>query len=523
MHSETTIRIFIAEDEPIILNNIAKKASKAGAWVEIAGLAESGSEALSGLSASPADILITDIEMPGMNGLELIRTVRELYPQMKIVILSGYSNFEYARTALRYGVNDYLLKPVAQETLTELLTKLGKEIAQEKSRGRRDILSMALNGSIAASDFPASLTEGCFYLMSLTLGNYAGNYALHYGTTEISEEYLKLWDRFQLADCLDGFSELTHAWLIDEAYPLCKFAILHSTKGQLSVGRLRLVMEQYCSRQFSAYPYLLLVYPRPITCHEIWDTAKKLRQTALELSRPFARDACLSDEIADKRNAALAEINQATGVMKNLSPTALLPYAERATGEFLDKAYPSQLLLKFVSEVFTCVEAAFMADSSLCRTSAAAVYGGFYSCPDKETFLKMFTDQLQRLLTENSTSLGSDNLCEKITGYIQAHYCSRLSLNDISEHFGYTSSYINRIFKKELGISPLQYITDLKIKKAKELLRVEQPMDIQDIAAAIGYDDARYFSRVFKSETGMTPSAFSSAREDAFSSAMESD
>lgn len=510
MQSDTPIRIFIAEDEPIILHNIAKKASQAGAWVEIAGLAESGSEALTGLSASPADILITDIEMPGMNGLELIRTVRELYPQMKIVILSGYSNFEYARTALRYGVNDYLLKPVAQETLTELLTKLSEEIMGEKSSKRREILSMALNGSMTATDFPASLTEGCFYLVSLTLGNYAG----HYGSPEITAEYLKLWDSFNLSDCLDGFSELTHAWMIDDTYALCKFAILHSTKGQLSVGRLRLMMEQYCNKQFSAQPYLLLLFPTPISCHEIWVTAKKLRQTALEFSRPFVREACLSDEMADRCNTATAEITQATGVIKNLSPAAAIQYAERTVEQFVDKNYPSQQLLKFVSEVFSCMEAAFMADGNLCRTAAAAIYAGFYSCPDKETFVKTFAAHLERLLTETRPSLSTDNLCGKITAYIQANYCSRLSLNDISEHFGYTSSYINRIFKKELGISPLQYITDLKIKKAKELLRVAQPMDIQDIAAAIGYEDARYFSRVFKNETGMTPTAFSVAQED---------
>ena len=111
------------------------------------------------------------------------------------------------------------------------------------------------------------------------------------------------------------------------------------------------------------------------------------------------------------------------------------------------------------------MEAAFMADRNLCR-AAAAIYAGFYSCPDKETFVKTFAAHLERLLAKTSPSLSADNLCGKITAYIQANYCSRLSLNDISEHFGHTSSYINRIFKKELGISPLQYITDLNIIRA---------------------------------------------------------
>ncbi|MDO4276844.1 MAG: response regulator [Eubacteriales bacterium] len=510
MHSDSPIHIFIAEDEPIILNNIAKKAAKAGDWVEIAGMAESGSEALSMLESVSADILITDIEMPGMNGLELIRTVRELYPRMKIVILSGYSNFEYARTALRYGVNDYLLKPVPQETITELLEKLSEQITEEKSIRKREILSMALNGNMTPSEFPASLSEGCFYLVSLTVGNYAG----HYGTPEISGKYLSIWNEFVLSDCLHGFPELTHAWLIDETYALCKFAILHCTGGKLSVGRLRLVLEQYCTQQFSGIPFFLLLSPQPVSCHEIWDTAKKLRRIVLEFSRPFIQEACVADEIKDIRSTAAAEITQAAGVIKNLSCPAFIQYAEQSAKNFLNQEYPSHLLLRFVSEVFASAQTVFMADAQLCRTTASSIYGDFYSCSDKETFLKMFTDRLEQLFLENNPALTGDNLCSKITAYIQSHYCTRLSLNDLSEHFGYTSSYINRIFKKELGIPPLQYITNLKMQKAKELLRMEQPMDIQDVAAAIGYEDARYFSRVFKNETGMTPTAFSAGQEE---------
>ncbi len=84
------------------------------------------------MSQNPCDILITDIEMPGINGLELINQVQKFYPCTRIVILSGYSNFEYARTAIRYGVVDYLLKPVSFPVLSELFAKLADEIRQEK-------------------------------------------------------------------------------------------------------------------------------------------------------------------------------------------------------------------------------------------------------------------------------------------------------------------------------------------------------------------------------------------------------
>lgn len=104
MSTNATITVIVTEDEPIILNNIVKKVENSSESVSVIGKAQSGNETLALLAVSQPDILITDIEMPGINGLELICQVRERYPGIHIVILSGYSNFEYARTAIKYKV-----------------------------------------------------------------------------------------------------------------------------------------------------------------------------------------------------------------------------------------------------------------------------------------------------------------------------------------------------------------------------------------------------------------------------------
>ena len=165
------ITVIIAEDEPVILHNIAKKVENTDGGFRVIRKAANGLEVLALLERQIPDILITDIEMPGMNGLQLIGEVTARYPSVRIVILSGYHNFEYARTAMRYGVKEYLLKPVVQSDLSTVLLKLAAQILQDKKNQERNILSKAIShvGEEAAS--PACFQGKSFLLSLITLGN----------------------------------------------------------------------------------------------------------------------------------------------------------------------------------------------------------------------------------------------------------------------------------------------------------------------------------------------------------------
>ena len=91
---------------------------------------------------------------------------------------------------------------------------------------------------------------------------------------------------------------------------------------------------------------------------------------------------------------------------------------------------------------------------------------------------------------------------------MEKNYSQQVSMTDLSECFGYTASYINRLFKKEYGTSPIQYQTVLRMSRAKEILLKNPDINIKSVAQSVGYEDSRYFSRIFKNETGMTPSAW---------------
>lgn len=425
------ITVFVTEDEPIILGNIVKKVERAGDSIRVCGQATTGEDTLRKFQDILPDILITDIEMPGMNGLDLIRSVRESYPQVHIVILSGYSNFEYARTAIKYGVDDYLLKPASQDEISRLLDKISAPILESRRQQERNILSMAIQGDAPLDSMPSSFSDGSFLLAHITLGGppvFLNSAALPSRPAFLSSAP-DLWGRLDLSGLFSpaGIPGADYFWLIDEHYPLQKFLILHIKELQADIRFTARRLHQHMGKQLENMPYFILWMASPLSCRELWLAA------------------------------SLFQLPEAQ--------------VQKARCQFCEKMVFSRT------------------NAELCAA---------------------FEDILKELLKASPLEAGSEQLCLKIQEYLADNYQKKLSVSDLPEKFGYTPSYINRMFKKEFGCPPLQYLTGLRIEQAKKLL--EKEIDIKLIASATGYEDARYFSRVFKNETGMTPSQWTSKR-----------
>lgn len=200
------ISVVIAEDEPLILNNIAKKVENSAECFKVIHKASNGMEVLEFLKKQLPDILITDIEMPGMNGLQLISEVTACFPSVRIIILSGYNNFEYARAAMHYGVKEYLLKPVVQSDLNNVLSKLEEEIRQSKKNMERNILSKAIS-DVKNEEMPPACFAGKSFLLSLiTLGNLPSKHVQPHYTAFLPS----LWKKIDFAVCIDSLTSVRH-------------------------------------------------------------------------------------------------------------------------------------------------------------------------------------------------------------------------------------------------------------------------------------------------------------------------
>ena len=510
--------VLAAEDEPVILNNIVKKIEKSALGITVCGKAHSGQEALDLLHASHFDILITDIEMPGMSGLELIRRAKEDFPDLHIIVLRGYSNFEYARTALRYGVEDYLLKPVEQKTLEGVLSSLCLQIEDERAVRNREILSLALNDS-PDHDAPFMFSDSGFLLSLITLGTLppkdADSAAL------VSERsYRALWQDAALAECFHPVSSVQHLWLIDEHSPQQKFLILHLKDSSLSAEYLSMIMKKHLAAHLNGMPFLVLSCSQPISYKELWTRARFLRSAVRSAACPFRQEALCIDAAPSESDASARQPDSAA-VLKDMNllfsldtESAFLQYVRDLLPEVLDR--PLSVLHQMVRVVFEAVSQCFQIDPQDCSGAAAAFFSRLISMKSADECRMCLETSLKELWKTASAHTGSTTLCAKIAQYLEINLREQISLTALAQRFGYTPSYLNRIFKKEYGVSPLQYLTDLRISRAKELLLRHPDISIKTVASSVGYEDSRYFSRIFKNETGMTPSAWTEREKSGF-------
>ena len=452
--------VLAAEDEPVILNNIAKKIERVSPRISVSGKAHSGQEALDLLHERHFDILVTDIEMPGMSGLELIRKAKEDFPDLHIIVLSGYSNFEYARTALRYGVEDYLLKPVEQKTLSDLLSALCLQIEEERAAHNRDILSLALNDSPDRSA-PFMFLDSGFILSLITLGTLPPE-----GTDTSAlipgRSFRKLWQEAGLEECFQAVSSIQHLWLIDERSPQQKFLILHMEDTALSAEFLSMMMKKHLSGHLDGLPFLVLTCREPISYKDLWTKARFLRSAVRSVNLPFHQEAlCIDTEHPVEPPDSASVVRDMKLLFSMDNETAFLQYVGSLLTEVQD--HPVSVLYQMIRLVFEAMADCFQIDHQDCKGAAAAFCSRLISVKSAEEFHSCLEASLKELWKTASHHTGSTTLCAKIAQYLEINLTEQISLTALAQRFGYTPSYLNRIFKKEYGVSPLQYLTDLRI------------------------------------------------------------
>ena len=194
--------------------------------------------------------------------------------------------------------------------------------------------------------------------------------------------------------------------------------------------------------------------------------------------------------------------------------TAFLQYVGSLLTEVQD--YPVSVLYQMIRLVFEAMADCFQIDHQDCKGAAAAFCSRLISVKSADEFQSCLEASLKELWKTASHHTGSTTLCAKIAQYLEINLREQISLTALAQRFGYTPSYLNRIFKKEYGTSPLQYLTDLRISRAKELLLRHPDISTKTVASNVGYEDSRYFSRIFKNETGMTPSAWTEQEKSGF-------
>ena len=493
------MNIFLVEDEPPILRSLKNTILSFHKDYRVIGTAGTGQAAMDFIVNHHAeiDVLITDIQIPILSGLELTKFIQENYPHILTVVLTGYNRFEYARTALQNGVFDYLLKPINGEELGALL---------EKAYARKCVDYLHNASPSATKSKPGTGNNGNIVLALFCYGPYPFNTADYF--TEAAPTYPDLNRHFR------NYLPAGQFWIIPGQTPSERNLLffLPSPNFQENLEQLKVWFKPVLS---SVPTVTVAIYPDFTNLSGIRSAAAALheylsRQVTLEQPRILLLEESLSTsasnssfeqyhirlaELLNNKSLVLfhTELKNYVSEMKRCSPTQQTMF--HSLCELFRLCY-EQLPAQIASglDIYATVS-----DVISCSDSYQAVYDNLYS---------IFDSYFEILIRDMPSPAHRSDMILQIDAYIKENYTKDINTASIAEHFGFTPAYLSKLFRESRSVTPSAYLIQLRMEKAKELLRTSGDCRIKDVAAYVGYEDSLYFSKVFKKVTGLSPRQF---------------
>ena len=519
-------KVFFVEDEIITREGIRDNVDWQASGFEFCGEATDGEMALPLLRATQPDVLITDIKMPFMDGLQLSKIVRERMPRVKIIILSGHDEFEYAQKAISLGVTDYLLKPVTVQKLQAVLQKLSVQLDQEKKE-QADLKKLQEQMEVNRVMLRERL------LFRLVVGAISPAEAVEtgqmLGMDLIARYYLVVILKLELVDRTEQYDH-------DEYQHVQRILTQLAEKNpdifvlQRDWGDIILLMKG-STREY-------LEEERDLLLEDISQAIAKTRyQLSVGVGAAKERIADISQSFMD----ALVHIQNpvhisGVGLHQSVQRKELLKLDKKAVENYLrcgkkdefntffdaylrplsDTALRSTLIKNYI---FVDV---ILATAKLINELGGEIDQVVPELSSIETILsnvksvEQLREQAYKIISIGLTYRDSqpngqhNHVIRQAKEYIEQHYAKPdLSLNDVAAQANLSASHFSAVFSQETKQTFKEYLTELRINKAKELLRMTT-LRSADIAYQVGYNDPHYFSSVFKKNTGLSPIEFRS-------------
>ena len=492
------ITFLLVEDEPLILQQLACSIQACDKNFRIVGTAENGQEGLEKIELLKPDIIITDIQMPILSGLDMISAAREKNLGGKYLILSGYSEFQYARSALLLNVNDYLLKPIDPDGLVQKLLALSQEIYDEQTQRISQYLRswfLPEITSAAQPDMPSGMV--CYFIFAE-----AGA-----ATSRIDGELspgMQFWKENQFA----WLDEIESNWTMQiEHFPGKYinehiFAIVHDQS--ISQGHIRTLAQEMLRSCHCPIP-LCLIVTEPMRTAKDFSCQMRNVATCRMMAFPFGASGvwCMGTDILSPISEMLPQAFCSLAVQSVSQIHTNLDTALGMLTDYWSKTKPCEaILLRQLGYLLGKLKDGGYDTDAL---TAVELIANVVSFADIVDSLRPF---LQPDPSKQDKYSGASAQINEIKHYIDQNFSKPISYHTLYEKFGYSEKYIAYLFKKEIGVSPSKYIVSVRIQAAKQLL-LRQPGILQkDVAQMVGFTDPLYFSRVFRDFVGMSPSRF---------------
>ena len=536
------LKVFLVEDESVIRDGLRDNIPWQQYGFQFVGEAADGEMALPLIRKTRPDVLITDIKMPFMDGLSLSRIVSKEFPKTKIVIISGYDDFEYARQAIEVGVDQFLLKPITRLMLKKTLLEMKEKIEQEEDKNdyqiqyqaemhvyeqfsRRRFMEKVLTGELTvkeiyeeASKLSLEITAPCYNLLL---------FYLQEKNPDLSGEGMDDFMRKQ--------DEVLHYFLRHPEYLLFRWnassygVLIRSETSQIGeltekgLGHIR----DFCMGQEHLEWYVAVGNPV--------ERLSLLPECYRQVNHYFAYRFMMPD-------------------LHVLSEVTLEDYVNSQDEQNIDSVDPSTMAQEVIrdflehgneSEIHDFVESYLQSISRALKSRMFRAYVvlniRFTMIADveslgasKEEYMKKIGDYAQEMniepdevpayfvnmlqaafeIREQASSSQNRKLISRAIAYIDENYMhDSLSLNTVAAEAEVSANYLSAVFSQSMKKTFVEYVTEKRMEKAKKLLK-STSLSSGEIAARTGYKDSHYFSFVFKKTQGMSPREYRAARKE---------
>ncbi|GIP23314.1 response regulator [Paenibacillus sp. J22TS3] len=507
IENSAAYRVMIVDDESILRTGIMHLCNWSEYSIEIVAQASNGQEALELIDKARPHVVITDIVMPVMDGVEFTKLMRKQHPDIKVIVLSSYSEFDYVREVFKYGVNDYLLKP--KVSATELISLI-QSLCGEMGTGPLTANPREFDAALKLGQYLSADTNANFnYDSQPWRDTFPGE---HYRMVKASTSILLSRTQYTQAQIEQVLIGLAQDHLSGCNYACiflkneCLVLVNYDTNQS---GHVAVFLDAFTRNAMKSLSFIKFVLSQEFDSLGQLHAQHEWLTGCMGKLIYFPGQHCVGEhEIKRDTDKVLFDQAQFTSSIRSLAIADAAEQCQtlldhiRATQAY-DEYSLKRLCQNIIYSAMSTLEQMKQPLSEL-NSSKLKLFKRIdlaFDWNELETVYCEFMDNLKAVIRQADPQ---SKILHQIYEYVNQNYAGEISLSELADKFHLNYSYLSTYFKQRTNENLTSYINRVRIDKAKELLR-NPDLSVSHISQLTGFSDHNYFSKVFKKVTGMTP------------------
>ncbi|NSW89821.1 MAG: response regulator [Firmicutes bacterium] len=523
-------KILIVDDEKLIRRGIIAKLVHNKIEFSWIGEASDGKEAWAMIESERPHIVITDVRMPVMDGIQLIKNCREKYPQMKFIVISGYAEFEYAEQALNMGASGYILKPIDDKKLAQIMRRVTEEISnyRKAEKNAREVLLFEKERESVRQEqilnqifFSSQTLEEEILLQQINLPNVDQNTSyilalLHVDSSSFYQSSFKVGDleliKFSIKNILNEIDFDCGKIFVDNLKDVNQLFLLFYDSDE---NKLKRSCKKFIINAFSfIQKYLNISITIAVSGVEGKLSNKIYKQASIAFDRRLIQGGnqiFFYEEINGYSQFSISkhkfkllercmEIYDLNGIQNVLNDIFSSKEAVDIPGIYIRLAYSE--VISSLLKVCNRFDIKGLTDSEFL---SGRVIDSFENSRQIVDYL--YSKIVDTLKDKKLVRADCKKIIEDIEAFIQKNFASKITVAELAKKYAINPDYLSFLFKQETGENITKYLMEIRIERACKLLK-ETELTISDISYSVGYQDQQYFNRIFKKVIGMTPGEY---------------